>query len=96
MCINHLALETLSTFCHFFVAWFITPNHFFAALLRVRLVGPSNMKGVFRRASITFLLNVFFRLLAIIITSIYLQLILILQFCPVRLSIPREIEHRDR
>ena len=54
---------------HHFVACFITLSHFFAALLRERLLGPKTMKGVYKSASITFLLKVFFRLLAMVSTS---------------------------
>ena len=55
---------------HHFVACFITLSHFFAALLRERLLGPKTMKGVYKSASITFLLKVFFRLLAMVSTSL--------------------------
>lgn len=50
---------------YYLVACLITPNHFLAALLLVLFVEPNTMAGVQIIASISFLLKVFFRRLAI-------------------------------
>ena len=59
-------------FCiYYLVACLITPSHFLAALLLVLFVVPNTMAGVQIIASISFLLKVFLRRLAI---PIHLQL----------------------